>query len=373
MEANSGIRDFFRQHRASAVGDPILPVEQSGVSDPPDQCDLDVETPPDHWEPITPSEAPIKDEERPTRFIDGSHAGHAVISVRAPEIGCAVPFMLAEVGGVAMNADGRRLVRDFFGLERVISFVADLFEWEQVETVAAEFAELKNLPLRLLPANAPSEGNWFDYEQMRKQAQNRTNQEMAQWEAVALAADHDRPVIVDGRLEPRLRANEAKERPLVIGIVKTHATRYLHDRGMRALFDLRAGQRTPFFKIARLKKDAADEGTETEKQSVEISLPVASWYVRMSAISGGGPADGFIRVEVPWVQFEKFKDHRGFVDRLSRWLIDARCRQASYARMGVSLEPIVRAEDSLKAMFTPFGVLRHRFYLTAGVRGEEMQ
>jgi hypothetical protein len=54
---------------------------------------------------------------------------------------------------------------------------------------------------------------------------------------------------------------------------------------------------------------------------------------------------------------------------LSRWLIDARCRQQSYARMPVSLEPIVRAEDSLKSLFTPFGVLRNRFLRHAGVIG----
>jgi hypothetical protein len=40
--------------------------------------------------------------------------------------------------------------------------------------------------------------------------------------------------------------------------------------------------------------------------------------------------------------------------------------------MAVSLEPIVRAEDSLKSLFTPFTVLRNRFYLAAGVRKEEI-
>ena len=52
----------------------------------------------------------------------------------------------------------------------------------------------------------------FDYEQMRKQAQNRTNQEMSEWEAVALAADTERPVLVDGRLEPRIRQADAERR-----------------------------------------------------------------------------------------------------------------------------------------------------------------
>jgi hypothetical protein len=89
--------------------------------------------------------------------------------------------------------------------------------------------------------------NLFDYEQMRKQAQNRSNQEMADWEAVALASDVDRPVVVDGRLEPRLRAAETSDRSLVVGVIKQHAVPYLHRQGFRALLDLRPGQRTPFF------------------------------------------------------------------------------------------------------------------------------
>ena len=39
--------------------------------------------------------------------------------------------------------------------------------------------------------------------------------------------------------------------------------------------------------------------------------------------------------------------------------------------MPVSLEPIVRAEDSLKSLFTPFGVLRNRFLRHAGVLGQQ--
>lgn len=54
------------------------------------------------------------------------------------------------------------------------------------------------------------------------------------------------------------------------------------------------------------------------------------------------------------------------------WLLAARCRAAGYARMPVSLEPVVRAEDGLKPLFTPFPVLVNRLYRTAGLfrRGE---
>jgi hypothetical protein len=371
----SGIRDFFRRHRAAAVGTYPIPDEQmADVDTPADLVELDIEVASNTWQPMILSEKPARSEETPKRFIDGSHVGHAVLSMRDPEFGCVVPLMLAEVGGVAMNTKGRGLVRDFFGLERVISFVADLFAWEQVEAVAAEFAALPGFSLRLLPANRPGGGNLFDYEQMRKQAQNRTNQEMAEWEAVALASDTDRPVLVDGRLEPRIRQKDAERRSLVVGVVKQHAVRYLHDKGMKTLFDLRAGQRTPVFKIARRKEqDRTDpEGKLIPGKVIDLPLPVASWYLRLSTGLNSGPDYGYVRIEIPWVQFARWdSDQKGFVDRLSRWLVDARCRQASYARMAISLEPVVRAEDSLKALFTPFTVLRNRFFLTAGVREED--
>ena len=71
--------------------------------------------------------------------------------------------------------------------------------------------------------------------------------------------------------------------------------------------------------------------------------------------NGGGPGTA------------NFRQDFGFVNRLSRWLIDARCRTDSYARMPVSLDPIVRAEDALKPLFTPIQVLVNRLYRTAGL------
>jgi hypothetical protein len=74
--------------------------------------------------------------------------------------------------------------------------------------------------------------NLFDYETMRKAAQNRANNEMANWEAIALAADPKTPTLCDGRLEPRLRSPaNARRFALVVGVIKTHAANLLHPRG----------------------------------------------------------------------------------------------------------------------------------------------
>jgi hypothetical protein len=98
---------------------------------------------------------------------------------------------------------------------------------------------------------------------------------------------------------------------------------------------------------------------------------VATWYLKLAG--SDMPNWGIVRVEVPWEQFVHLwpttHDQTGFVHRLSRWLIDARCRQESYQRMPVSLEPIVRAEESLKSLLTPFGVLKNRFLRHAGLFG----
>lgn len=272
-------------------------------------------------------------------------------------------MFLAEVGGVTMELHGRELVRRFFGVERVISFVTDPFPWDEIEGFASAISRLPEFPLRLLPTDRPKVDDpidLFDYEKMRKAAQNRANNEMANWEAIALTENHAVPTLVDGRLEPRLRSpTVAAKFALVVGVIKTHSANLLHPQGWRTLLDLKPAHRTPYFRISKTAEGDAND------------LPVVTWFLKMAGGPEAMPNWAAVRVEVPWVQFERWpeSDRTGFVNRLSRWLIDARCRQASYARMPVSLEPIVRAEDSLKSLFTPFGLLRNRFLRHAGVLG----
>lgn len=359
------VRQFFRRHRGAAVSMyTIQPELESAEAKREDAIDWDVEQAANDWKPIVLPETPARRGEYPERFIDGCHVGHAVACLRAPEIGWPIPVFLAEVGGVALRLRGRDLIRDFYGLERVVSFVTDPFPWHEVEGFAGALSNLAGFPqLRFIAANRPEVEDpieLFDYEKMRKAAQNRANNEMANWEAIALAADRATPTLCDGRLEPRLRSNAAAERcALVVGVVKQHSANYLHAQGWRTLLDLRPGGRTPYFQIAKTAKGGAND------------LRVATWYLKLAGGAEEMPNWALIRVEVPWVQLQRWPEdqHSGFVNRLSRWLIDARCRQQSYARMPVSLEPIVRAEDSLKSLFTPFGVLRNRFLRHAGMIG----
>lgn len=165
-------------------------------------------------------------------------------------------------------------------------------------------------------------------------------------------------------MEPRLRSPKtAANFALVVGVVKTHSANLLHQRGWRTLLDLRPAHRTPYFRIAKTTAGGAND------------LPVVTWFLKIAGGAEAMPNWAAVRVEVPWVQFERWptSDRSGLVNRLSRWLLDARCRQQSYARMPVSMEPVVRAEDSLKSLFTPFGVLRNKFLRHAGVIGSAQQ
>ena len=357
---------FLKKYGASAVGEtppqPNIPLPPDGDGEGKPSANRTVEFPEAEWEPQIVREAPARGGEFPIRFIDGSLSGQPVLCVRS-ELGWPIPLLLSEVGAVALRSVGRSFQREFVAVDRVLSFVADPFPWEEVEAFALDMANKPELMLRVLPANLPdlTEFSPFDYEAMRSQARVRAVEEMKNLERSALAVDRSVPTLVDGPLS-RVTGNPPAESPLLVGIAKMQEAAYLHDAGWRTLLNLRPGQRTPVFQLAG--EDGKNEGR----------IAVATWFLKLSGGSALAPNWGYVRVEVPWNQFEiQFRGDFDFVHRLSRWLIDARCRSESYARMPVSLDPIVRAEESLKPLFTPLPVLVNRLYRTAGFfRGGEL-
>src|SRR5262245_37069885 len=360
MNDTNPIRRFFRTYEAAPVGatpelTAVPPADPDDVEGPA-PVELDVEVQPDQWAPKIVGEAPAEPGESPVRFIDGSLSIRPVLSLRAPQ-GWPIALVVGDVGAVCLRLQSRKFTREFRAVERVVSFVAHPFPWAEVEALAGALADDPGLALRLLPANMPDLGlhNPFDYEVMRSRARARAQQEMTTLERLALAVDRLTPTLVDGPLN-RVTGEPDAAAPLLVGVAKTQSTSYLHEQGWRTLLTLGPSQRTPVFRIAGL-----GGGRESD-------LSVASWYLKFAGGPRLAPNWGYVRVEVPWVQFEEqFRGDFGFVDRLSRWLIDARCRQESYARMPVSLEPIVRAEEGLKPLFTPLPVLMSRLYRSAGL------
>ncbi|MDB5311571.1 MAG: hypothetical protein JWO38_5773 [Gemmataceae bacterium] len=366
MTDADAISGFLRRHRADPVGaTPPRPDVPPPDDDAGQQFDFTVEREqPADWAPIVLGEDPARDGEFPRRFIDGSHLGQPVLCVRSPQ-GYPVALVVAEVGAVALKLVGRQFVREFRAVERVLGMVVDPFPWAEIEAFAGAMANHPLLRLRVLPARMPDPHRYspFDYEAYRQQAVNRCQNEMLKLEVLALAVDPGVPTLVDGQLGGRIGEQDAARRPLLVGVVKAPTPAPLHDHGFRTLLDLRPAHRTPYFLDTR-----TTNGRPTD-------VPIASWYLRLAGGPRTAPNWGVVRVDVPWVQLTRTPpaERTGFVNRLSRWLVDARCRTDSYARMPVSLDPIVRAEDALKPLFTPVPVLVNRLYRTAGLfRGTEL-
>jgi hypothetical protein len=289
--------------------------------------------------------------EAPRRFVDGCHVGHTIAWLQDAE-GHPIPLMLAEIGGVCLERDGRELRRAFQVVERVVSLVVDPFPWNEVEDFAIALA---GSGFRLLPASLwdgwPGT-DWtasYEFESMRKKAENRSNYEMRILKEVALCEHAEVPTLVDGPLELLLNRDESLRPCPIVGVVKQQRKSYLHARGWRTYYRLEPGQRTPAFLI-RTKR-----------------VPVVSWYLKLDGHHGALPNWGEVRVEVAEAYFERIGKDFGHVDRLSHALIQMRCRPGSYPRGPVSLAPIVRAEEVLRALFAPAGYLAQHFYRLTGL------
>jgi hypothetical protein len=358
---NALLTEFLRRYRAAvAGGGPVLPTLPSPAEVADEESPsvfLEEEMHCPDWKPLIVLEAPARQGEFPRRFIDGSQHHVTILWLRCPA-GTPIAMVLGEVGAVALVADGRQFRRESVAIERVLSFVADPFPWEEIEEFSAALWRHPMLQLRVVLANKPVQPHHpFDYERMRGQAVSRISQEMNNWERLIWYRNRDSITLIDGPLH-RVMGEPSAEAPLVVGVVKTPLADYLHDQGWRTLFDLRPGQRTPVFRIAGKGGPESKEGR----------FPVASWYLKLAGGPRIAPHWGYVRVEIPWNQFQtQFQGDFAMIGRLSRWLMDARCRQESYARLPVSLEPVVRAEEVIKPLFTPLDSLSQRIYRQVGL------
>jgi hypothetical protein len=311
----------------------------------PELADVSYQIPADDWAPVTPTGGGatpwIGWAGCPRRFVDGKDVGETVAMLRAPG-GYPIPVRLSQIGGTVVELCNGICRRRFDAVEHVISMVTQPFPWHEVESFGAA---LQQHGIRLLPAARPEKGSPYDFEVMRKAAQNRSNTEMATLEEHAVAQAPMVPTVVDGRLEPRSGGFDHRSSP-VIGVVKTHSKNYLHPKGLQLLYQLQPGQRTPVFAIPG-------------------KFPVISWFLRFT---GGMPNYGIVRVELAQRFFEDTlaRDY-GYIDRLSCVLYAYRCREQSYGRAPISLQPIVRAEQSLGALFQPLSILMSRFYRLAAI------
>jgi hypothetical protein len=306
------------------------------------RVDLDLEVPAADWKPRLVASDLLDPEAVPRRYIDGCHAGETVAWLQ-DAAHHPIPVRLAEIGGVCLRVEGRSLRREFALVERVVSLIVDPFPWHEVEGFTTALA---GAGMRLLTALQPmigeARGLSYDYARMAQQTYTRSQVEMRVLEELALDQDPEDLSLVDGPLG-RI------EHPWAIGAVKQHRENYLHPQGWRVLYNLEPGQRTPAFQLSSQSK------------------PVVSWYLKLNGAHGAMPNWGVVRVEIGLSHFEGRGCDFGYLDRLSNSLLHLRCRQGSYARAPVSLEPIVRAEDSLKSLLTSPSTLAQSFYHLTGL------
>lgn len=354
--------EFLKRHGGARVrsypDQPELidgaPDEEDGGSEG-ERIDHNYERSAEQWGPIDVTNAKVDEAEAPRRFVDGCHAGRTIAWLRGRD-GHPIPLMLAQIGGICVSLEGHELRRTFHVVERAVSMVVDPFAWDEVEGFAAALA---TVGFRLLPKSLSRGGPEgddrlsYDFEAMRKLTQNHSNYEMEVLEEAALAADPHSPTVVDGRLEPRISTDvNLRDCPLV-GVIKQQRKNYLHPKGWGAFYDLEPGQRTPAFLI----------GSGPEKSS----LPVVTWFLKLDGGYGSLPNWGVVRVEMTQKAFEAAGRDFGSVDRLSHALHRMRRRGGGYRRGPVALEPIIRAEELLRALFAPIPMLSDHFYRLTGL------
>jgi hypothetical protein len=323
--------------------------------------DLHVERPAGDWEPVDTAGVETDPSEVPQRFVDGSNVHETVAWLREPNMGYPVPVVMAELGGIAVAADGRDLRREFAIVERAVAMAVDAFPWDEVEAFTAA---LLTEGWRLLPARRPTSDDEadadpevsppppaYDFERSREQARVAVLHEMAALEEVAWGHQPGVPTLLDGRLGRLDGCNLGRHD--VVGVIKRQTADYLHPRGWQTFYQLAPGQRTPAFVVP------------------SKHLDVLTWYLKLAGADGEMPNWGVVRVEVPCEQFDARGGPGGggfaYVDRLSAALVGMRCRGGAYARGPVSLDPIVRAEQSLKSLFTAVPTLARHFYRLAGI------
>lgn len=277
------------------------------------------------WRPISVAPGAARP---PTRFVDGS-----VTSVTAGV--CSVegtyrPLLVGSLGAAELFLSERRLHRPDGGykVRLAAAIVSNGMTSRLLEQLKSALADMGIQLLALESSDLSS-----NFEVLRRRTWDFLKQEMEGLEREILLARPEVPTLADGLLERRLTTIQSQEQP-VIGMVKRNLQQYLPNELEGMLYELRGGQRSPAFLI---KTPHAE---------------LVSWYLRISE-GPFGPGGGLVRLAVPRQYLEhSYADGERFheISGVSHRLCEIRCREESYGRHYVSLEPIVRLEEQLRAL-----------------------
>ena len=305
--------------------------------------ELSWEVPASSWRPIACEGVPRGS---PCRFIDGTLSSRTIGAIWVD--GVRRPLVLAVVGALELRLHDAKLIRpaNGFALKSVLCLASNGLTGEEVAELQAGCA---GLAIELLAADSPD--MTVDFEVLRRRSFDLAKQAMEREERDLLLREPKRPALVDGLLERRLITVASQEMP-VVGMVKRQLRQYLPNSHVGRLYELQPGQRTPAFIL------------ETEHARI------VTWYLRLSTTDNAGPSYGLVRLTMPLEYLSNaFPDSNGRskeISALSAFIRTLRHREASYRRVGVSLEPIVRVEDELRAVMPSINELAARVLRSLG-------
>lgn len=266
----------------------------------------------------------------PRRFIDGSVFSRTVAAVSVD--GHLRPVVLACIGALSLHLDGRRLIRpaQSVRVETVLCLLTNGVPRDDASRLADG---LMKLGIGLVTSETTEAA--ADFDTLRRRTWDLAKRRMEDAEREVLFDEPSVPAVVDGLLERRL-TTAASQTIAAVGVVKRQVRHYLPETHLPLMYQLRSGERTPAFLL------------ETEHASI------VSWYFRMSDSGIAAPGYGVVRMSVPKQYLEtNFPDPKvrtAEISALSAYLRRLRHREQTYARAAVSLEPIVRVEDELRAL-----------------------
>lgn len=333
------LSEILAKYRARRLNDyPFLPtfpgdeMEEDEVAPEEGQVERDYELPLHLWKAV-PARKP--GDGMPKRFIDGTIVARTVGSLSDSE-GRQRPMLMAAIGAVALELEGQRLVRrdHDFEMEMILAMIAKGMKRDDIDQLRDGLADL-GIRLLELPARSLS----TDFELARNHTYDGARDEMLKAERRLVVGALDKATIIDGVLEDRLEELDCWNVP-VAGVVKRllRIRFHLHQAGINLTYALKPGERTPAILL------------QTRPRRY-VFRPIVTWYLRLHGGGDIAPSWGIVRVAVTQEYFEQTLGGRfETLSEISSWLYSLRCRDQSYRRMPVSLEPIVRVEEHLQAL-----------------------
>lgn len=295
------------------------------------------------WHPIATGGTPSQP---PRRFIDGSVSGRTVAVFNVG--GGLRPALLAVIGAMAMELNGRELRRcgDTVRMENLFCIFANQFARPDLDALQTGVGQL-GINLVSPTTSDPSAA----FEVLRRRTWDIARRCMEDAERDVLLRSPTTPCLLDGLLERRVTTVASQAIP-AYGMVKRQLNPLLPQRLAHLVHQLAPGERTPAFVV------------DTE----HVSL--VTWYFRLSDPGRAAPTAGIVRLTATRSYLETtFADGAARsheISAVSAWLRELRCRQSSYKRAAVSLEPIVRLEDQLHALLPSLSQLTARVHRAFG-------